>query len=216
MRNIFKRVKRQRRPEGPSRDIVDAQETTGLSSDSDSIDSNSDSDSDSDSGSRVTHRRRKIPATTIIPDSSSFPSGTHDAATSVLSDSSRLEFQSMFIAAWNEYKEQTGTDPTTHPLFIKIDQCASVNDVLGLLNEQATEFGDFRKAYIFKWLKPLVNILLPWKDVLGEGVGMVSLFLRRIHFAFGLFMFQSQTVPSAKAIFGGVGILLQVFSQCIH
>jgi len=95
---------------------------------------------------------------------------------------STSQFQGLFDAALNEYSQKTGKDITTHPLTAKLQNCDSSDTVLGVLQEQAQVFNQYRngdwRIQLMRRLKPTVDILLglSTSGAFGEGIGLVRLF----------------------------------------
>ena len=96
-------------------------------------------------------------------------------------DVSLSQFQDLFDAALWEYNQKTGKDITTDPLTAKLQCCDSSDAVLGILQEQAHAFSQYRngdwKVQLMRRLKPTVDILfgLSTGGVFGEGIGLVRL-----------------------------------------
>ena len=88
--------------------------------------------------------------------------------------SGAVNFSALFLTAIEEYKNHTGLDHRGQPLFQDLEGCDSVDKVMAVLEKQAREFDEFRKARTFKWLRPMVNVLLAVNETLSEGVGLVS------------------------------------------
>jgi hypothetical protein len=131
------------------------------------------------------------------------------------------QFQDLFDAALSEYRQKTGKDIATDPLITSLQNCNSSDAVLGILQEQAHAFNQFRngdwKVQLMRRLKPTVDILLrlSTSGVFGQGIGLVRLI--PIHISFVKVHRRSsstlQNFPPAQAIFAGVGLLLAV---CVH
>jgi hypothetical protein len=92
------------------------------------------------------------------------------------------QFQDLFNAAIREYREKTGKDIATDPLTARLLlYCDSSDAVLGILQEQAHAFNQFRngdwKIQLMRKLRPTVDILLglSTSGVFGEGFGLVRL-----------------------------------------
>ena len=87
--------------------------------------------------------------------------------------------QRLFDAALREYSLKTGKDIATDPLTAKLLRCDSSDAVLGVLQEQAHAFNQFRngdwKVQLVRRLKPTVDILLglSTSGAFGEGFGLV-------------------------------------------
>ena len=91
--------------------------------------------------------------------------------------SSNSNFESVFKTAIKTYKERTGQDLTSHPLFTRLKTCDSPDAILVVLRAQVQEFDQSRRndERLTKWLNPTVNVLYAFSATLGEGVGLVSL-----------------------------------------
>jgi hypothetical protein len=96
-------------------------------------------------------------------------------------DVSLSQFQDLFDAALWEYNQKTGKDITTDPLTARLLCCDTSDAVLGILQEQAHAFNQYRngdwKVQLMRRLKPTVDILfgLSTGGVFGEGIGLVRL-----------------------------------------
>jgi hypothetical protein len=94
--------------------------------------------------------------------------------------SATSNFKAFFDAALKDYTKKTGKDlcDLDHPLASKLDSCDSPDSILNVFQEQAREFGEFRKGdtKLLKWLKPIVKILHPisTNKVLGDSVSSVN------------------------------------------
>jgi hypothetical protein len=79
-------------------------------------------------------------------------------------------------AAFSDYVKQTGIDPAKHPFADQLQTCHSPDDVLKLLEVKANEFKDYREGNrkLIDRLKPVVNVIHVFSDVLGEVVSLVS------------------------------------------
>jgi hypothetical protein len=79
-------------------------------------------------------------------------------------------------AAFADYVKQIGIDPAKHPLADQLQTCHSPDDVLKLLEVKANEFKDYRDGNrkLIDCLKPVVNLVHAFSDVLGEVVSLVS------------------------------------------
>ena len=93
--------------------------------------------------------------------------------------STSSNFEVLFSAALEKYTKQTGKDLRNHPLASEINSCDSPDSTLHLFQEQAKAFDEFRRGdtKLFKWLKPVVNVLhaLSTNEVLRDSVSHVSL-----------------------------------------
>jgi hypothetical protein len=84
--------------------------------------------------------------------------------------------QLILDAAFAEYVKQIGVDPAKHPFADQLGTCHSPDDVLKLLEVKANEFQDYRDGNrkLIDCLKPVVNVIYVFSDVLGEVVSLVS------------------------------------------
>jgi hypothetical protein len=73
-----------------------------------------------------------------------------------------------------EYEKQVGIDPAKHPFADRLQICHSADDVLKLLEDKANEFKDYREGNrkLIDCLKPVVNVVHVFSDVLGEAVSV--------------------------------------------
>jgi uncharacterized membrane protein YqgA involved in biofilm formation len=124
------------------------------------------------------------------------------------------ELKSLFEAALDEFENRTGTNLIQHQVIDKLVNCQSPDSVIDVLQEQAQAFRKFRgnDGRVMTWLKQTVDVLhsLSISGVLGEGIGLVCIYsfhLTRMHRRNALSL---QPFPPAKAIFAGIGILLEV------
>ncbi|KAH9014775.1 hypothetical protein EDB84DRAFT_1443698 [Lactarius hengduanensis] len=106
--------------------------------------------------------------------------------------SSSSNFQAIFCASLDTYKNKTKKDLLAHPVMVQLQTCNSPTDILAVLRTQVQQFeqstsGDDK---LTKWLNPTVNVLYAFSAALGEGVGLVF--------------------SPAKVIFAGAGVLLLV------
>jgi hypothetical protein len=90
---------------------------------------------------------------------------------------SSSSFQSLFIAALQDYETQTGTKLDEHPVAKQLKKCDTVDSVASVLQEQAQKFREFRgeDGKIMKSLKSAIHVLytLSTSTALGEGIGIV-------------------------------------------
>ena len=84
--------------------------------------------------------------------------------------------QLILAASFADYEKQVGIDPAKHPFADQLQTCHSPDDVLKLLEEKANEFKDYREGNrkLIDSLKPVVNVIQAFSDVLGEVVSLVS------------------------------------------
>ncbi|KAN0141731.1 hypothetical protein V8E53_000193 [Lactarius tabidus] len=104
---------------------------------------------------------------------------------------SSTDFETIFRAALDLYKDQTKNDIASHPLATQLQSCNSPSAILSVLQVQVQAFdqsqsGDEKWT---KWLDPTVNVLYGFSAALGNAFGVVF--------------------PPANSIFTGIGVLLQ-------
>ena len=83
-------------------------------------------------------------------------------------------FQTIFTAALKEYKKQTKTDITTHPLATQLQSCDSSSTIIAVLRTQVQTFNRVTDERWTMWLDPTVNVLFAFSATLGSGVGVVN------------------------------------------
>ena len=123
-----------------------------------------------------------------------------------------LQFKSIFDAALTEYKKMTGNDLLDNWLTKELQSCDSVEAVVDIIQQQADAFDNFRGCddRLMKWIGSTVHVVYTISATLGEGVGMVrSNSWRPICIVTML----PRALPSAKAVFSGIGFLLAVCSS---
>src|SRR6266702_1281737 len=95
---------------------------------------------------------------------------------------SSSDFISILDAALSEYNKKTGKDLLDQPLATDLGCCASVDDILTMLQHHANAFEQFRRGdhRLMKWIGSSVRVLDAFSETLGESVGLVRL-RGRIH-----------------------------------
>jgi hypothetical protein len=117
-------------------------------------------------------------------------------------DVSLSQFHDIFDAALLEYNLKTGKDIMADPLTARLLSCDSSDAVLGILQEQAHAFNQYRngdwKVQLMRRLKPIVDILfgLSTGGVFGEGIGLVR--LTKSIFALQKFIILHHAEPSTS------------------
>lgn len=86
-------------------------------------------------------------------------------------------FDAIFNRALDTYKKRTKQDLRSHPLYSRIEACASPDAILTILREQFTEFSQSRNTDVrfTEWLGPTVNVLYVSSGMLGEAAGLVCI-----------------------------------------
>jgi len=89
------------------------------------------------------------------------------------------QFPSLFEAALEDYRKQTGTRLVDHPLNAKLIKCDSVESITAVLQEQAQVFLKFQgdDGKVMKSLKAAVHVLhsLSASTLLREAINLVCL-----------------------------------------
>src|SRR6266852_6013578 len=102
-----------------------------------------------------------------------------EPSTSRATSTSNSNFASIFNAALKSYKRKTKKDLTSHPLLPSLQSCDSPAAILTVLREQIPAFnqsqnGDDRHT---KWVSPTVNVLFAFSAAVGQGVGLVCIWI---------------------------------------
>ena len=89
---------------------------------------------------------------------------------------SSSNFSSILDAALDSYAKQTGIDLTKHPSADKLQNCRCPDDVLQILSERESASKDHRDHYqtLIDRVRPVVQVVHAFSDVLGEAAGFVS------------------------------------------
>jgi hypothetical protein len=91
---------------------------------------------------------------------------------------SNSRYQSIINQALQEYKNTTGKDLPSHPLFRDLTACNSAGAILGVLQRQLPGYdapGSSQESSKWPWLGTTVDALIPVLKTIGSGVGTVSL-----------------------------------------
>jgi fungal STAND N-terminal Goodbye domain len=85
-------------------------------------------------------------------------------------------FSSILDAALDSYAKQTRIDLTNHPFADKLQNCRSPDDILQILSERESAFKDYRDKYrnLIDRVRPIVQVVHAFSDVLGEAAGLVG------------------------------------------
>jgi fungal STAND N-terminal Goodbye domain len=85
-------------------------------------------------------------------------------------------FRLIIDAALDEYTKQTGIDLTHNPFAYKLQHSHSPDRVLGLFQERAEQFKEYRDGNrkLINFLKPAVQVLHALSGTLGEAISLVS------------------------------------------
>ena len=123
---------------------------------------------------------------------------------------SHSNFQSIFNAALQQYKQKTKKDLTSHTLLPHLESCDSPEAILIVLQDQIPGFSESQNSddALTKWVTPTVNVLYAFSDALGQGIGLVSIYTFFAKNSRSDIYFQA--FPPANVIFAGIGVLLSV------
>jgi hypothetical protein len=94
---------------------------------------------------------------------------------SVTNSNSRV--QSIVNQALQEYKNTTGKDLPSHPLFRDLTACDSAGAILGVLQRQLPGYdtpGGSQEQSKWPWLGTTVDVLSQVSQTIGSGIGIVS------------------------------------------
>jgi hypothetical protein len=96
-----------------------------------------------------------------------------------MNDPSISRLHSLFDAVLQSYEKQTGMKLTDHPLAGQLENCHSVDDVMGILQQQAQTLTTSRRdgGKLMKSLKRAVQVLHAFSSstTIDQGIGLVHL-----------------------------------------
>lgn len=89
---------------------------------------------------------------------------------------SSANFETIFTAALEAYKEQTKKDITSHPLATQLQSCESPSAILAVLQAQVQAFDRSRNTNekLTSWLDPTVNVLYAFSAILNSTASLVN------------------------------------------
>ena len=89
---------------------------------------------------------------------------------------SSTKFQAILDASLDNYAKLTGIVLSKHPSTDKLQNCQSPEDIVQVLLERETTFNDHRDKYrkLIDCLRPVVQIIHGFSDVIGKAAGLVS------------------------------------------
>jgi hypothetical protein len=128
----------------------------------------------------IGHLRTRGEFALCLPPASSRPLlGQIMSQTHSIASSSSSNFQSIFNAALEAYEKKTKCKLLTHPLASRLQSCDSPTAILSVLQDLIQQFDRRRNGdeRLSDWLNPTVNVLYVFSDFIGQGVGLVSLYL---------------------------------------
>jgi hypothetical protein len=82
-------------------------------------------------------------------------------------------FEKIFTAALEVYKQQTKKDISSHPLAAQLQSCDSPSAIITVLRIQIDQSQSADEKWT-KWLDPTVNVLYAFSTALGNGAALVS------------------------------------------
>jgi hypothetical protein len=87
-----------------------------------------------------------------------------------------LSFHPILEAALADYSKQLGIDLAASPLTDSFRSCGSPDSVLGLLEDKAKEFKEFRDGNrkLLTWLRPVDQVVHALSAVFGPSISLVS------------------------------------------
>jgi hypothetical protein len=90
---------------------------------------------------------------------------------------SSANFDAIFTAALEAYKQRTKRDITSHPLATQLQSCESPSAILAVLRAQVQAFDQSQNTSekLTAWLNPTVNVLYAFSATISSGVGLVNL-----------------------------------------
>ena len=93
---------------------------------------------------------------------------------------SQSNFASIFNAALESYKHKTKNDLASHPILPSLQSCDSPDAVLTVLRDEVPAFNQSPNGEdgLSKWVTPTVNVLYSFSGIIGQGVGLVNIFMR--------------------------------------
>ena len=113
-------------------------------------------------------------------------------------NSPSVQFPQIFEVALQDYTKKTEKDIKSDPLFDKLQECNSSDEVLEVLEEQAFAFEEYRKDQLMERLMPIVQILfrLATKDNVKEGI--VSVRLTRYNYSLRKFIIRPADISTSE------------------
>jgi len=91
--------------------------------------------------------------------------------------SSRTNHQLIIDSALQAYKDKTGEDIPSTPLFRRLETCRSSDDVIATLRQQVSAFdkSGSNNDGLTRWLDPTVKVVTAFSVTIGNAVALVSL-----------------------------------------
>ena len=88
-------------------------------------------------------------------------------------------FVPIFNAALDSYKRKTKEDLASHPFLSSLQSCNSPEAVLTVLRDQIPAFNQSQNQddSLTKWVIPTVNVLYTFSGIIGQGVGLVNIWI---------------------------------------
>jgi hypothetical protein len=120
---------------------------------------------------------------------------------------SSVNLESVLYDALVEYKKEIGKDLQAIWLASEMKTCQHVDGVLEIIRDHANAFERSDDQALMKWIDPLVPVLYTFSDAFG---GVFSLVRTMNVDSKGMLTVLAKTVPPAKVILAGIGVLLGV------
>jgi len=92
-------------------------------------------------------------------------------------NSACANYRSMFDSALQEYTKKTRKDPSSNPLFYKLQSCSSPGDIITMLRQQIPGFDQSSSGSsdgrLRKWLDLTVKVINAFSATIGGAVALV-------------------------------------------
>lgn len=114
--------------------------------------------------------------------------------------STPFHWQDILDKAVADYISKTRVDPTKHEIVNRLQSCDSPDEVIKLLRDKAIQFKHYREENhkkLIGCLTPVVTVIHTFSNILGNAIGLVSLFdssLAVLHFT----TFLPGAVPTSR------------------
>ena len=95
--------------------------------------------------------------------------------------SRHANYQTIFGSALKAYKNKTGNDLSSDPLFHRLETCCSPDDIITVLRQQfpardeSASGSTDDKLKLTRWLGPTVKVVNAFSAAIGRAVAPVSL-----------------------------------------
>ena len=117
-------------------------------------------------------------------------------------NSPSVQFPQIFEVALQKYTKETNKDITKDPLFDKLQQCNSSDEILEVLEEQALDFEEYRKGdwkvQFMTRLEPIVEIISRLSSKVGLKESIVSVRLTRYNYSSRKFIIRLADISTSE------------------